>query len=152
MNNLEQAKEIFRTGEYSCVLYKDEIAHTSTKRGITPLVEWLTTEFDIKGFSAADKIVGKAAALLFVMGGLKEVYAPVMSKAAVDILSRHGIYTEYKTLVKTIINRNGTGPCPMEQAVSDIDDPAEALEAIQNTLAVLQLREKENRQASTRMK
>lgn len=143
MNNSEQAKEIFKAGEYSCVLCKDGVTHTSIKRGVAPLVEWLTNGIDITGFSAADKIVGKAAALLFVMGGLKAVYAPVMSKSAVDLLSRHGIDMEYETLVQTIVNRSGTGPCPMEQAVSNIDDPAEALEAIQNTLAALQLRGKE---------
>ena len=144
MNNLKQAQEVFETGEYTCVLCKDGIVHTSIKKGVTPLVEWLTNGMDIKNFSAADRIVGKAAALLFVLGGVKEVYAPVMSETAVDILSRHGILAKYSTLVQTIINRNGTGPCPMEQAVTAIEDPTEAFKAIQNTLATLQSREKAN--------
>lgn len=144
MNNFEQAKEIFKTGEYSCVLYKDGALHTSTKRGVAPLVEWLTQGTDLKGFSAADKIVGKAAALLFVLSGVKEVYAPIMSKDAVDFLSQHGIFAEYETLAPIIVNRSGTGPCPMEQAVVGLDDPLAALRAIQNTLAALQSREKDN--------
>lgn len=142
MNNLEQAKETFEIGGYSCVLYKDGVAYTSIKRGVAPLVEWLTNDTNISGFSAADKIVGKAAALLFILGGVKEVYAPVMSKAGFDTLSRHGIPAEYETLVQIVVNRSGTGQCPMEQAVSTIDDPAEALKAIQNTIAALRAKEK----------
>ncbi len=137
MTDLEQAKELLRTGGCSCVLFRDGASYTSTKRGVAPLVEWLAGGTDIKGFSAADKIVGKAAALLFIMGGVKEVYAPVMSETAAEVLARHGIHTEYETLVRAIINRSGTDPCPMEQAVSGIDDPAEALKAIQNTMAAL---------------
>ena len=144
MNDLEQAKEILKTGKYTCVICKDGVVHTSTKRGVAPLVEWLTNGFDIKDFSAADKIVGKAAALLFVLCGVKEIYAPVMSKTAADILSRHGIYAEWDTLVQTIINRSGTGPCPMEQVVAGTDNPAEALKAIQDKLSALKSREKDN--------
>lgn len=145
MTNFENAKELLKTGDYTCALCKDGITYTSTKRGVSPLVEWLTNGTDCKGFSAADKIVGKAAALLYILSGVKEVYAPVMSLSAAEILSRHGITAESGKLVQTIINRSGTGPCPMEQAVANIDDPAQALKAIQNRMAVLKLGVKENR-------
>jgi hypothetical protein len=137
MTDLEQAKDLLKAGGFSCVLFRDGASYTSTKRGVAPLVDWLAGGTDIKGFSAADKIVGKAAALLFVAGDVKEVYAPIMSETAAEVLARHGIHTEYETLVRTIINRSGTGPCPMEQAVSSIDNPAETLRAIQNTMAAL---------------
>lgn len=138
MTDFEQAKELFETGRYSCVLFRDGTAYTSTEKGVAPLVGWLTDHIDIRGFSAADKIVGKAAALLFVLGGLKEVYAPVMSEAALDVFSRHRIHAEYQTLVQGIMNRSGTGPCPMERAVSNLENPEEALEAIRQKLKVLQ--------------
>jgi hypothetical protein len=128
------------------VLCKENVIYTSTKNGVAPLIEWLTNDINITGFSAADKIVGKAAALLFVLGGVREVYSPVMSETAVDVFTRYGIATEYETLVPIIINRTGTGPCPMEQAVTNIENPSEALKAIQNTLADLQSRGKERKQ------
>lgn len=146
MNDLEKAKEIFKTGELNCVLCKDDVTYTSTKNGVAPLIEWLTSGVNVTGFSAADKIVGKAAALLFVLGGVKEVYSPVMSKTAVDVFVRYGVTAEYETLVPIIINRTGTGPCPMEQAVTNVENPSEALKAIQNTLADLQSRGKERKQ------
>lgn len=141
---MNRQKKIFKTGKYSCVLYKDGTTYTSTKRGVAPLLEWVTQGVDPKGFSAADKIVGKAAAFLFVISGVKEVYAPVMSETAVHILSQYGISVEYETLVQIIVNRSGTGPCPMEQAVAHIDEPLAAIKAIQNTLSNLQAKEKEN--------
>lgn len=144
MNNLEQAKEILKNSESTCVLFKDGVTHTSTKRGVAPLVDWLINGIDIRGFSVADKIVGKAAALLFVLGGVKEVYTPVISKSAVDVLSRHGIYAEYDTVVQKIINRASTGTCPMELAVANINDPNDALKAIQYTMTLLMSKERVN--------
>lgn len=145
MNDLEQAKKLLNTGEYSCVLYRAGTVYTSTKRGVAPLLEWRAAGTMLKDFSAADKIIGKAAAMLLVLAGVKEVFAPVISKPALQVLSSYGIHAEYETLTEMIINRSGTGPCPMEQAVADIDDPAQALIAIQNKLKLLQSGEKENK-------
>ncbi len=138
MTDLERAKSLFQSGEYTCVLLKGDSIYTSTQTGISPLIGWLKARNDIKGFSAADKIVGKAAALLFVLGGVKEVYSPVMSEKAVVIFTRYNVHAEYDTLVACIINRQGTGSCPMEEAVSDIDDPPQAFQVLLHTLSVLQ--------------
>lgn len=55
--NLAEAKRLMENGGYTCVLYKDGITHTSTKRGVLPLKEWLEKKTELKGFSAADKVV-----------------------------------------------------------------------------------------------
>lgn len=137
MNDLERAKALLQGGGYSCVLCKGERLHTSTERGVIPLVQILSGDTRFSGSSAADRIVGKAAALLFCLIGVKEVYAPVMSLTAVEALSAHGILPSYDTTVETIINREGTGPCPMERAVRRIDQPQAAFEAVKRTLAEL---------------
>lgn len=138
ISDLEQAKKILTNGSYSCVLYKNEVIYTSTKRGIAPLLDWLTDGVDLRGFSAADKIIGKAAALLFIQCGVKEVYAPVMSERAAALFLKHGIPASCDTLVEAIINRAGTGICPMEQATTKIDNPAESVNVLRKTLADLQ--------------
>lgn len=74
----------------------------------------------------ADKVVGKAAALMFVLGGVKRVYASVISQSALNVLNTHGVETVYEKLVPYIINRAGNGPCPMEYAVRDTEDPQTA--------------------------
>lgn len=128
--NLAEAKRLMENGGYTCVLYKDGITHTSTERGVLPLKEWLEAGTDLKGFSAADKVVGKAAAFLYVLMGVREVYARVMSKGAVRVLEAHGIEACCDSTAGGIINRAGTGPCPMEQAVSGIEDPQAAYQAV----------------------
>ncbi len=138
MDNLKRAKQIISNGEYTCVLVDNEKTYTSTQRGVKPLLTWLDDKTNLEGFSCADKVVGKAAAFLYVLLKVKCVYALVISKPAIDVLKKHGIYTEYETLVPSIRNRTNTGFCPMEQCVINIDSPFEACKAIRNTLEKLQ--------------
>ncbi|MFZ5975718.1 MAG: DUF1893 domain-containing protein [Bacillota bacterium] len=144
MTDIDHAKTLFLSGKYTCVLYKDGIVHTSALSGISPMVEFLTAGVNLNGFSAADKIVGKAAAMLFVLAGVAEVYAPVMSEQAVKVFLKYGVQYSCDTLTQGIVNRAGTGPCPMEQAVKDIEDPTDAFDEIKQTLDLLKAKSKEN--------
>lgn len=138
-NDLIKAIDTLNSGQYTCVLCKDNEIHTSTERGVKPLLEWLESGIDLKGFSAADKVVGKAAAFLYVLLGVKEVYAHIMSESAIYTLSRNGIFPQCDVSVKNIINRAGMGNCPMEEAVGELSDPKEALQAIRKKLSELSL-------------
>ena len=135
--NIMKAVEILDEGSYTCVLCKDDMVYTSTKRGVKPLIEWYNSGINMRGFYAADKVVGKAAAFLYVLLGVDEVYAPVMSESALHTLESNGIKVQCKQLVKEIINRAGTGRCPMEEAVDGITDAKEALEAIKRKIEEL---------------
>ena len=136
-NDLEQAKALLQTG-YTCVLQRENEQESSTKRGVAPLLAWLNSGKNYHGFSAADKVVGKAAAYLYVLLGVKEIYAQVVSEAAEAVLSKYQIPLFYEEKVPAIRNRTNTGFCPMEQAVWDIDEPREAKQAIETTLKKLQ--------------
>ena len=131
---MEIARKILEDKGYTCVLRKGEILHTATDRGVKPLVRWLSEGVDARGFSAADKVVGKATAYLYVLLGVKEVYAHIMSVSAAEVLARHGITATQGKLVESIINRQGTGICPFEAAVLDIHTPEEALAAIREKM------------------
>ena len=65
------------------------------------------------------------------------VYGETLSKPAKTLLESKGIYVEYGTLVPMILNRDSSGPCPMEQAVEHISSPAQALPALEARLAQL---------------
>jgi len=100
---------------------------TSDEHGIRPPLRWLREDPDIlRGAEVADRVIGKAAALLFAYGGVRSVWAARMSEAARDFLRAAGILFDYDELVPTILNRDGTGLCPMEQKAMGIDDPGEA--------------------------
>ena len=127
---LEQAKKILMEGNYTCVLYGADGMHTATARGVRPLVDWLDSGIDVRGFVAADKVVGRATAFLYVLLGVRAVWAAVMSTPAKEALEENGITARCGLEVPGIINRRGDGQCPFEEAVLGIRDPGQALEAI----------------------
>ena len=130
MSDLERARAILLDGGYTCVLARGEAVHTATTRGVKPLVDWLDSGLDLSGFSAADKVVGRATAFLYVLLGVREVHSLVMSTPARQALEDGGIAASCDREVGGIINRRGDGPCPFEEAVLGITDPEDALIAI----------------------
>lgn len=134
MTDLEKAKALLEAEGYGCVLFGEEGCHASKRRGVSSLVEWLEKGLDMKGYAAADKIVGKAAAMLFVLGGVSQVYAAVLSQKGLAVLEENSISVQYDTLVEGIINRAGTGSCPMELAVAELTEPAQALPVLRETV------------------
>ena len=92
---------------------------------------------DLADYSVADKVVGKAAAMLFVKCGIKQVFAKTLSQNGKKILERFGIPYEYETLTEKIINRDGTDICPMEKTVLNIEDIEEGYTALKNKLKQL---------------
>lgn len=130
MTDLLNARFHLDSGSYTCVLCKGDDVHFATERGVKPLLHWLDSGMDFHGYSAADKVVGRATAFLYCLLGVKAVYANVMSRPAAAVLAEQGIDAHWGNLVEGIINRRGTGPCPFEAAVLDIREPREALTAI----------------------
>jgi len=130
MNDLKNAKEKLIAGEYTCALCCGSQIFASTLRGVKPLVAWYKSGKDFGGYSAADKVVGKATAFLYVLLNVKAVFAKVISKSALDVLRESNIEVEYDQLVDNIINRQGDGICPFETAVLNIDNPLAAYNVI----------------------
>lgn len=128
--DLKRARALLSEGGYTCVLCRGDAVHTATARGVRPLVDWLDSGLDLRGFSAADKVVGRATAFLYVLLGVRAVHAPVMSTPAREALEANGITALCDREVPGIINRRGDGQCPFEEAVLGITDPMEALSAI----------------------
>lgn len=124
--DLQKAKNMLYEGGLTCVLVRGETRYVSSERGIAPMLRVLERGVDVQGAAAADTIVGRAAALLFVLAGVAAVHARTISRPAIDVLERAGIDCTFDTATDGIVNRVGTGPCPMEQAVAGIDDPQTA--------------------------
>lgn len=124
MTDLQLAKANLE-GHTLC-LVKDGNCLFSERNGIAPMMNFIAAGTHLKGYSAADLIVGKAVALLFVKCGVKAVFAKTLSEAGERVLQAHDIPYEYETLTPNIINRAGTDTCPMEKAVSGTDEVEEA--------------------------
>ena len=104
---------------------------TYTGRGVSDL-HWLLTDHPhmLQGARVADKIVGKGAAALMILGGVRELYTPVISRLALNLLSGYDIKTTYDKVIDQVVNRDKTGWCPVETLCRDLATPKECLAAI----------------------
>ena len=136
-SDLAKAKKILMDTGSTCVLCKGRSRVESDLRGVKPLLELLDMGMDFSGYSAADKVVGKATAFLYCLLEVRAVYTPVISEAGLAVLQEHGIAVQYDLCVPAILNRRRDGFCPMESATKSISHPEEALKAIQRTLETL---------------
>lgn len=123
--------DILHTQKCSCVIEKDNKITIFHRRGVADLHELHEKEPQmLKGANIADKVVGKGAAAIMVAGGVKEVYADVISIPALKLLSGNGITVEYNQLSENIRNRTNTGICPVELICMSHDNVADMLDAI----------------------
>lgn len=131
--DITKARHLLKDG-YTFVAVRNDEIKTSKERGVRPLLSLLDEGIMLSGFSAADKVIGKGAAHLYVLLEADEIYAEVISTPAYDLLNKNGINVGYSSIVDGIKNRKNTGMCPIETATLDIDDSKYALEVIRNTL------------------
>ncbi len=132
MTDLEMAVQ--NLAGHTLCLCRDGMCIFSERRGIAPMMDLIASHADVTGYAAADLVVGKAAALLFVYAGIREVYAEVISDGAVRILKKYDIPFRFSSRTKQIVNRKGDDICPMEKAVQYIDEPEPALSALTNAI------------------
>lgn len=138
-NTLERAKTLLHDKKLSIVLIKDSDIYTSVKRGISPILDIIDENRELMlGADIADKVIGKAAAMLMAANGVKNVYTDVISKHALDVFNKNGISCEYGRSVPYIVNRKGDGMCPMEQTVLNLTDIKYAETLLRNKLKELQ--------------
>lgn len=128
---IELKDELFN-GRHSCVIANGNNIRTFNQKGIKDLYHLLKEEPSyLRGASIADKVVGKAAAALMILGGVKEVFADVIGLSALAFLRHADIDVTFTQVVPYIINRNNTGMCPLEQMSISKNSPTEILEIIE---------------------
>lgn len=139
MEQVEKLRSLLEQG-YTCAISVGTEILCSKDRGVAPLLSWLKKRVNTQKCVAVDKVVGKAAAYLYVLLGVDFVYANTMSEPAERVFQQFGVEYSYGERVLAIRNRSGDGLCPMEKAVWDIADPQTAYQKICETLQ--QLKEK----------
>ena len=137
--NIDVCKKVMNDENLKCVVAdENEIIFKSDAKGIVPMLEFLKLyeENDLKPLYQADRIMGKAAAIIALHCGIKEIYSDVVSQSAMDIGERNNIEMTYGVLVDKILNRDKSKEGPFETALHGVDENSfdEALEIIKNTL------------------
>ena len=124
----DSAMRILESTDSTLVLLGENEKIESRERGVAALLKFYGEKKELSSFCAADKVVGKGAAVLFSLLRIK-------SKEAKEILEENGIIARFKTLSEYIVNRRGDGICPIEKAVGNERDLQKALVLIQNRIA-----------------
>jgi hypothetical protein len=139
MNDLEKAKHVLYEKELTLAIVKngEVLFETRSHRisGFLGAIEQLGEE--LESASLADRVAGKAIALLCVYAKIKEVYAEVLSKKAKIVFEQNGVHHEWKEQVDNVLDLNKKGVCPFEKAAESIVDPEDAyrtFKALQESL------------------
>ena len=115
----------------SCIIRNNGTTRTFHERGVKDLHRLLMQEPEIlSGASLADKVVGKGAAALMIVGEVAWVYADVISQAAMELFEQSRVEVQYGEIVPNIINRAGTDICPVEKLCRDCKTAEECLPLI----------------------
>lgn len=118
-------------GGYSCVIKSGEHVQTFNRRGVADLLELYTHRREVlRGALVADKVIGKGAAALMVLGGVQSVYADVISVSALQLFETHQVAVNYAQCVPNIINRTKDGICPVESLCQQLTSLDEMLQVI----------------------
>ena len=136
---LAEAKNLIESRGFACVLLKDGVIVARMKgSGVSPLLEILDTWPEkMKGAWVVDKVVGRAAAVIVVMGGASRVHALMAAEGAGELLAKHNVRFSAEKTVPMILNRDKTGSCPLEAAVKGLSEPKAMLKAIRRRVAEL---------------
>ncbi len=138
----DRAAALVDAGTEALAVFGDgAIVKTAQGRGVSPLLALVDAETDAKtlrGAAVADRVIGKAAAMLLVYAGATAVYGAIMSEAGQYYLLAHGVTASYGKLVPRIANRSRDGMCPVEQAVLDENNPGAGIEKIRAELERMQ--------------
>ena len=120
--SIELAKKTLNNSELTCVIAnKKEVIFKSNKKGVTPLMDFILENHNDE-FYLADKVIGKAAALLCLKAKIKHVFTTIISTPAIEIFKLNNISYEYIKEVPRIKNRDGSSLCPMESLSEGVSD------------------------------
>jgi hypothetical protein len=110
-----------------CIVKEGHVIFEAKTHGVLGFMEAVEKLKDrLDGASVADRVVGKAIALLCVYVNARAAYAATISKAAMALLEGNSVYLEWDSLVENILGADKSKTCPFEQLVDRIEDPADA--------------------------
>lgn len=140
MLNLELAKYRLKEKDFTLVIAKaGRIVLETRLHGVVGLLEAIEKlDKELVGCSVADKVVGRAAAMLCVYSHVAHVFASILSREGQRVLVKNKLPYQYERLVPNILNRNKHGVCPFEKLAAEIKDPEETykeLKRLQKNLA-----------------
>ena len=122
--------DILHQGNHSLVVSNGTVS-VFDGRGVSDLYRILNEDPSLlDGADIADKVVGKGAAALMILGKANSVYADIISTPALKLFETSAVKVSYAEEVPNIIYRNGDGICPVESLCIGCTTPEECLPPI----------------------
>jgi iron complex outermembrane receptor protein len=132
MEKIKEIIDLLHDNGYSCVIANNDETRVFYSRGVKDLYDLFKNTDFLKGAFVADKVVGKAAASLMILGGVKEVYTDLISTPALQMLKENCIEASYHTEVPVILNGSQNDWCPLEILCNQENLPENLLPSIEN--------------------
>ena len=132
MDDLELAEDELKSRNMNLIVVKNGVVlYQSMASGMRGLIQAIEKyDGDLAVTAVADKIVGRAAAMLCVYSKVKSVFGITMTESAIKLLTKNLVAHRFERRVRRLMNSLGTDICPFERAIRDIDDPIEAFKTL----------------------
>lgn len=133
-NDLDIAKQRLKQKNLALVIAKrGEVVFETSSHGIGGLLKVIEElDKEMNGSSVADRIVGKAAALLCVYAGVVAVFAVTASEKGIQALKDNNVLCRFGNEVPHILNYKRNDICPFEKLVINISNSKEAYEKLKS--------------------
>ena len=136
MTTKQVAIDTLHSRNCSCVILKNDEISAFNGPGISDLLRILKSEpHKLKGAFVADKVIGKAAAALLILGEVDALYADLISDGALQLLSVSPVKVTFARKTPVIMNRTKDDVCPMEKLCADAKSPKECYQRISEFIA-----------------
>lgn len=124
-SDLDVAKGRLTEAGLTLVVVKNlKVIFRSRRGGVNSFLEAIDRLGDrLEDASVADKVVGRAVALLCIYSHVRSVYGEILSRTAKAFLEENSVHVESGVIVDDILNADKTGLCPFERLVNEIRDP-----------------------------
>jgi hypothetical protein len=134
MSDLDIAKTELYEEQLTLAIVKNGAVLFETKsRRISGFLDAVETLGDkLEGASLADRVAGKAVALLCVYAKIRAVYATVLSRKAQAVFKQNNISVQWRELVDNVLDADKSRVCPFEKAAAEFSDPEKAYKTFRN--------------------
>lgn len=128
LKDIALAQNVITNEDVSVVVVDNgKIWRKKKGQGIRPFLEVIEEMGDeIHGSVIGDRILGRASALLCRYSKVRAVYSPQATKTAIALLIMGSIPAQVDKLIPFIKNHDGSGLCPFEKMLENIDEPKKA--------------------------
>lgn len=136
MKDIDIAVELLEKEKLALAIVKDgKVIFTSSDKGIKPLYTAVKEQKEeLENSSVADRVTGRAAAMLCAYAGVKQLKTKLISDNAVNVLKETSIIYEYDEHAPYIKNRDKTGMCPVETLSLKAENMDDLLAGIESFL------------------